>query len=126
MYSPFSDRRELLTKPVELLQGTLEMHILKAVSLGPLHGYPADFESKPLRRYHAHGSCVRGTIRGATLPFTLPRMQIVHTFGLFSRLQDMLDLFNPRYTVRSEELVCLLNFGGFWPRFAGALPDKFS
>jgi PadR family transcriptional regulator, regulatory protein PadR len=28
-----------LSKPVELPQGTLEMLILKAVSLGPLHGY---------------------------------------------------------------------------------------
>jgi PadR family transcriptional regulator PadR len=28
-----------LTKPVGLPQGTLEMLILKAVSLGPLHGY---------------------------------------------------------------------------------------
>jgi PadR family transcriptional regulator len=28
-----------LTKPVELPQGTLEMLILKAISLGPLHGY---------------------------------------------------------------------------------------
>jgi transcriptional regulator len=28
-----------LTKPVELPQGTLEILILKAVSLGPLHGY---------------------------------------------------------------------------------------
>jgi PadR family transcriptional regulator, regulatory protein PadR len=28
-----------LAKPVELPQGTLEMLILKAVSLGPLHGY---------------------------------------------------------------------------------------
>jgi PadR family transcriptional regulator PadR len=28
-----------LTKSVELPQGTLEMLILKAVSLGPLHGY---------------------------------------------------------------------------------------
>jgi PadR family transcriptional regulator PadR len=28
-----------LTKPVELPQGTLEVLILKAVSLGPLHGY---------------------------------------------------------------------------------------
>ena len=27
------------TKPAELLQGTLDMLILKAVSLGPLHGY---------------------------------------------------------------------------------------
>jgi len=26
-------------KPVDLLQGTLDMLILKAVSLGPLHGY---------------------------------------------------------------------------------------
>jgi PadR family transcriptional regulator, regulatory protein PadR len=38
-YSPFLDRREPLPKPVELPQGTLEMLILKAVSLGPLHGY---------------------------------------------------------------------------------------
>jgi transcriptional regulator len=28
-----------MTKPVELLQGTLDMLILKAVSLAPLHGY---------------------------------------------------------------------------------------
>ena len=28
-----------MTKPVELPQGTLEVLILKAVSLGPLHGY---------------------------------------------------------------------------------------
>ena len=28
-----------MTKPVELPQGTLEMLILKAASLGPLHGY---------------------------------------------------------------------------------------
>jgi transcriptional regulator len=28
-----------LAKPVELPQGTLEMLILKAISLGPLHGY---------------------------------------------------------------------------------------
>jgi PadR family transcriptional regulator, regulatory protein PadR len=26
-------------KPIDLLQGTLDMLILKAVSLGPLHGY---------------------------------------------------------------------------------------
>ena len=28
-----------MTKPVELLQGTLEMLIIKTVSLDPLHGY---------------------------------------------------------------------------------------
>ncbi|MEO8504408.1 MAG: PadR family transcriptional regulator [Acidobacteriota bacterium] len=28
-----------MTKPLDLLQGTLDMLILKAVSLGPLHGY---------------------------------------------------------------------------------------
>jgi transcriptional regulator len=28
-----------VTKPLDLLQGTLDMLILKAVSLGPLHGY---------------------------------------------------------------------------------------
>ena len=38
-YTPFPDRREPLTKLVELPQGTLEMLILKAVSLGALHGY---------------------------------------------------------------------------------------
>jgi PadR family transcriptional regulator PadR len=38
-YSPFIHRRGPLTKPVELPQGALEMLVLKAVSLGPLHGY---------------------------------------------------------------------------------------
>lgn len=28
-----------MDKPLDLLQGTLDMLILKAVSLGPLHGY---------------------------------------------------------------------------------------
>ena len=28
-----------MAKPIDLLQGTLDMLILKAVSLGPLHGY---------------------------------------------------------------------------------------
>ena len=28
-----------MPEPVDLLQGTLELLILKAVSLGPLHGY---------------------------------------------------------------------------------------
>jgi transcriptional regulator len=28
-----------LAKPLDLLQGTLDMLILKAISLGPLHGY---------------------------------------------------------------------------------------
>ena len=28
-----------MSEPVEILQGTLDMLILKAVSLGPLHGY---------------------------------------------------------------------------------------
>jgi PadR family transcriptional regulator, regulatory protein PadR len=32
-------RELILDKQVELLQGTLDMLILKAVSLGPLHGY---------------------------------------------------------------------------------------
>src|SRR5437667_1258218 len=39
VYTPIPDRGEPLTKPVELPQGTLEMLILKAVSLGSLHGY---------------------------------------------------------------------------------------
>src|SRR5262249_46925279 len=30
---------EPLTEPTELLQGTLDLLILKAISLGPLHGY---------------------------------------------------------------------------------------
>jgi PadR family transcriptional regulator PadR len=29
----------IVGKPIDLLQGTLDMLILKAVSLGPLHGY---------------------------------------------------------------------------------------
>lgn len=29
----------LMAKPLDLLQGTLDMLILKAISLGPLHGY---------------------------------------------------------------------------------------
>ena len=32
-------RQSNKTSPMELLQGTLDMLILKAVSLGPLHGY---------------------------------------------------------------------------------------
>jgi PadR family transcriptional regulator PadR len=39
MYSPIPDRGEHLTKTIELPQGILEMLILKAVSLGSLHGY---------------------------------------------------------------------------------------
>ena len=39
LYSPFPDRRRPLTKLVELPQGALEILVLKAVSLGPLHGY---------------------------------------------------------------------------------------
>jgi hypothetical protein len=35
----FLRKERALTKPVELPQGTLEMLILKAVSLSPLHGY---------------------------------------------------------------------------------------
>jgi PadR family transcriptional regulator PadR len=30
---------KIVTKRIDLLQGTLDMLILKAVSLGPLHGY---------------------------------------------------------------------------------------
>ena len=30
---------EIVGKQIDLLQGTLDMLILKAVSLGPLHGY---------------------------------------------------------------------------------------
>jgi len=38
-YSPISNMRVRVLKPVDLPQGALEMLILKAVSLGPLHGY---------------------------------------------------------------------------------------
>jgi len=31
--------QEVQAKPIDLLQGTLDLLILKAVSLGPLHGY---------------------------------------------------------------------------------------
>src|SRR6476661_3456025 len=37
-HSPRFTRREM-NKTTEILQGTLDMLILKAVSLGPLHGY---------------------------------------------------------------------------------------
>ena len=40
LYSPRRSRRQPgLAKQLDLLQGTLDMLILKAVSLGPLHGY---------------------------------------------------------------------------------------
>jgi PadR family transcriptional regulator len=45
MFSPRASRRESLMgnskqdKAMDLLQGTLDLLILKAVSLGPLHGY---------------------------------------------------------------------------------------
>src|SRR5580704_670559 len=39
LLSPRRTRRVAVGKPVDLLQGTLDMLILKAVSLGPLHGY---------------------------------------------------------------------------------------
>jgi PadR family transcriptional regulator PadR len=39
-YIPSSSRRDpAVDKQLDLLQGTLDMLILKAVSLGPLHGY---------------------------------------------------------------------------------------
>jgi PadR family transcriptional regulator, regulatory protein PadR len=39
-YLPSSSRRDTsLDKQLELLQGTLDLLILKAVSLGPFHGY---------------------------------------------------------------------------------------
>src|SRR5208283_3700170 len=39
LYIPRASRRGILDKQLELLQGTLDMLILKAISLGPLHGY---------------------------------------------------------------------------------------
>jgi PadR family transcriptional regulator, regulatory protein PadR len=41
MYSPSCSRRLAATmgKQLDLLQGTLDVMILKAISLGPLHGY---------------------------------------------------------------------------------------
>src|SRR5580765_7808806 len=38
-YSPGHSRRVTLATTTELLQGTLDLLILKAISLGPLHGY---------------------------------------------------------------------------------------
>jgi PadR family transcriptional regulator PadR len=38
MLSPWRSRRRM-TEKLDLLQGTLDLLILKAVSLGPLHGY---------------------------------------------------------------------------------------
>ena len=39
IYPPRRTRRLAIDQQLELLQGTLEMLILKAISLGPLHGY---------------------------------------------------------------------------------------
>ena len=41
MYSPRCSRKQAATmgKQLDLLQGTLDVMILKAISLGPLHGY---------------------------------------------------------------------------------------
>lgn len=39
IYPPRRTRRLLIDQQLELLQGTLEMLILKTISLGPLHGY---------------------------------------------------------------------------------------
>ena len=39
VYPPRRTRRAAIDQQLELLQGTLEMLILKAISLGPLHGY---------------------------------------------------------------------------------------
>jgi transcriptional regulator len=39
IFSPRRTRGEIVGKQIDLLQGTLDMLILKAVSLGPLHGY---------------------------------------------------------------------------------------
>src|SRR6185437_11891871 len=39
IFSPRRTRKVRLNKQIDLLQGTLDMLILKAVSLGPLHGY---------------------------------------------------------------------------------------
>lgn len=41
-----------MPKQLELLQGTLEMLILKAVSLGPLHGYGILLRIQQLSREH--------------------------------------------------------------------------
>src|SRR3984957_7666434 len=38
-YVPLDDQGEMVGKQMDLLQGTLDLLILKAVSLGPLHGY---------------------------------------------------------------------------------------
>jgi len=39
LFSPGLPRREPFVPPVELLPGTIDLLILKAVSLGPQHGY---------------------------------------------------------------------------------------
>jgi DNA-binding PadR family transcriptional regulator len=51
-----------MAKEMELLQGTLDMLILKAISLGPLHGYGVllrisdRFNSAQIQRSHWPGS----------------------------------------------------------------------
>src|SRR6266446_4614805 len=39
LYSLLDNLGELMSRKLDLLQGTLDLLILKAVSLGPLHGY---------------------------------------------------------------------------------------
>jgi PadR family transcriptional regulator PadR len=43
-----------LSKPTELLQGTLDLLILKAVSLGPLHGYGVLLRIQQISRDKLH------------------------------------------------------------------------
>ena len=62
-----------MPKPVDLLQGTLDMLILKAVSLGPLHGYGVLLRIQQIssgRLEIQQGSCTRrsfgSSIRGSS------------------------------------------------------------
>src|SRR6266850_4226647 len=63
-----------MTKPVDLLQGTLDMLILKAVSLGPLHGYGVLLRIQQLSK--GHFEIQQGTL--------YPALYRLHHQGLIS------------------------------------------
>src|SRR6476620_8338528 len=52
LLSPGPPRREVSVSPVDLLPGTLDLLILKAVSLGPQHGYGILLRSEQISRGH--------------------------------------------------------------------------
>ena len=64
----------MTSQATELLQGTLDLLILKAISLGPLHGYGVLLQASANLQRHAAGSarlavpraCTASSIRGSS------------------------------------------------------------